>query len=119
MSVRRVEAAGANEADGHGYVVADEGRERLAVGGNGFPAGTSCNGAGGWVLEVKLEVRGTKVDAIGRGSGELKLLDTGSRYKALVCLPLMLNEVLSISRPLYSLSSRQLSVISDTIRNRS
>lgn len=76
MSVRRVDAAGANEADGHGYVVADEGRERLAVGGNGFPAGTSCNGAGGWVLEVKLEVCGTKkVDVIGRGSGELKLLD--------------------------------------------
>lgn len=59
MDVWRVEAAGADEADGHGDAGSDQRWEEFAVGFDGVASLACGDGVGGWgVVEVVFEVRG-------------------------------------------------------------
>ncbi len=77
VRVRGVEAAGADEAEGHADAGADEGREDGAVGAHGVAAFAGCDGRRGWVVEVvdEVGVGGDEVDAVFGGRGEDEGLD--------------------------------------------
>ncbi len=77
MRVRGVEAAGADEAEGHADAGADEGGEDGAVGAHGVAAFAGCDGARGRVVEVvdEVGVGGDEVDAVFGCRGEDEGLD--------------------------------------------
>ena len=77
MSVRGVETAGAEEADGHADSGADEGWENFTICAHGVASFAGSHRALRWVVEIVDEVGviGDEIDAIFRGGCELERLD--------------------------------------------
>ena len=77
MSVRGVETAGTEEADGHADTGADEGWEDFTVCAHSVASFAGCHRVFGWVVEIVDEVGviGDEIDAFFRGGCELECHD--------------------------------------------
>lgn len=75
--MRGIEAAGANEAEGHADAGANESGEGVPVGADGVAAFALGYGVLGWVVEVidEVAVVGDEIDAVFGCGGGGELLD--------------------------------------------